>query len=367
MAHIEKTADEAKVRDPKQVPHDNNPDNTDESTMPDSGTRTRNWAFTWNNYPADHKSTLDGYVSKGMIRAAGWQQEVAPTTGTPHLQGWIVTSGLKSFKQMKDLLPKEIRISQMRKSLERNIAYCSKVRTRDGAYIEIGDVPQSQKQKGASGHLGGNAGAEYVSTHGHVWSHMIDDVKAGMSFKELVMKYPDMHGMYPRGFKEKFDMFAPPAKFDLKEKYGKLFAWQEELLAIVGKDADPRSVHWIWSPEGKVGKSDMLKHLVATQGFQPMQNGTTKDLACAWQRGNVAFDYSRDELSSGAINYTIIEHMKNGLVFSPKYESVTKTTEDFKPIFVICFANQPPDTTKLSSDRWEIYRINGERKDWTKA
>jgi len=45
--------------------------------------RSRKYVFTWNNYPPTYPGTLDDVLCKYVVAA----EELAPTTGTPHLQG----------------------------------------------------------------------------------------------------------------------------------------------------------------------------------------------------------------------------------------------------------------------------------------
>jgi len=321
----------------------------------DSGKRTMNWAFTWNNYTEENCAAIANWCSTMPdMRCVVYGREIAPTTKTPHLQGLFIFHKLKSFSQVKKMLPQQIRFSQMRKPLEANLIYCRK----DGKVTEHGDVPLSQKEKGEKG-------KEFISLTGHVWSHLIEDIEKGMSYAEAAKKYPDMHGMYPKGFREKFDLFTPKPQFDIRKKYQTLFAWQSELLSLMDTVPDSRCVYWVWSESGAVGKSDALKHLVSVKEFQPLQNAPTRDLACAWRGGSVVFDYSRDEQQQGLINYTILEHIKNRLVFSAKYESSTKMSKDFRDVHVVCFSNNPPDVTKLSKDRWRIFKIEDtENKPW---
>nr|QKV51297.1 putative replication associated protein [Crucivirus sp.] len=322
----------------------------------DDKSRKKNWVFTWNNYTVeDLKTVNEQWLKLPNMRCVVYEPEIGKQ-GTPHLQGFFIFDTLKSFKQVKEMIDKRVWFAQMRKPIDANLKYCSK----EGGTIYLGDVPKTQKEKGY-------AGKEYVSKYGHVWSHLIDDIKNGMTFKTAAEKYPDCHGMYPRGFKEKFDLFAPKPVFNLPERVEKLYDWQKECIRILGGDPDDRSVYWVWSKDGNTGKSDMLKHLVSVNGFQPMQNAPTRDLACAWKGGDVVFDYSRDEQAGGQINYAVLEHIKNRLLFSPKYESQTKMSEDFKSIHVVCFSNSPPDVSKLSQDRWNVYRIeNIENKPWLK-
>lgn len=328
----------------------------DSTESVDDGKRKMNWVFTWNNYTdEDVKTVNEDWLKLPDMRCVVYEKEVGKQ-GTPHLQGFFVFKKIKSFKQVKEMISPKVRFAQMRKCIEANLKYCSK----EGGTIYLGDIPKTQAEKGT-------AGKEYVSDYGHVWSHLIDDIKKGMSFRTAAEKYPDMHGMYPRGFREKFDLFAPKPVFNLEEKYPKLFDWQTELLKLLEVEPDSRSVYWIWSKAGAVGKSDMLKHLVSVKSFQPLQNAPTRDLACAWKGSSVVFDYSRDEQQGGQINYAVIEHIKNRMLFSPKYESVTKVSENFNNVHVVCFSNEPPDVSKLSQDRWNIYKIDcSENKPWVR-
>ena len=55
------------------------------------------------------------------------------------------------------------------------------------------------------------------------------------------------------------------------------------------------------------------------------------------------------------IQYDFLEELKNGYVFSPKYESKVKT---FNPPHVVVFMNETPDMEKLSPDRYTITVLN---------
>lgn len=55
--------------------------------------------------------------------------------------------------------------------------------------------------------------------------------------------------------------------------------------------------------------------------------------------------------AEGAFSYASVETIKDGLVFSGKYEGGTRL---YARPHVIIFANWLPDMTKLSLDRWDI-------------
>jgi len=53
--------------------------------------------------------------------------------------------------------------------------------------------------------------------------------------------------------------------------------------------------------------------------------------------------------------YSICENLKNGVVMSTKYESVSV---QFAVPHVIVFANWPPDYTKWSFDRYDVTNLD---------
>jgi len=101
-------------------------------------TRSTNYRFTHNNY--DNTALEDTVPCLYII----YGKEVAPTTGTPHLQGVIRFASKKSFKQVIDLLP-GCNIDPC-DALTAAIAYCKK----DGDWTERGEAPMSQQEKGNS-------------------------------------------------------------------------------------------------------------------------------------------------------------------------------------------------------------------------
>jgi len=100
--------------------------------------RNRNFCFTYNNYP--DTELVDGLACKYIAYA----REVAPTTGTPHLQGWVSFENAKSLSAVRGLLP-GCHIEIMRGSYEDNDLYCSKA----ASLVERGTKPQGKNMNGA--------------------------------------------------------------------------------------------------------------------------------------------------------------------------------------------------------------------------
>lgn len=102
--------------------------------------RSRNFSFTWNNYPED----ADSILARVECRYMKYGREVGES-GTPHLQGAIVFEGMKSLKQVIKILP-GCHIEEAR-SIEALLKYVAK----DGEVTERGEAPMDKKRKGETG------------------------------------------------------------------------------------------------------------------------------------------------------------------------------------------------------------------------
>lgn len=139
-----------------------------------------------------------------------------------------------------------------------------------------------------------------------------------------------------------------------------LYVWQSNTLDTIKGEADERKIHWIWDSNGNMGKSAFCKFLAikfqalmvdgkgndimqAIAGFKELEQDYPKIIIVDCPRHN--FEY---------VNYGAIEKVKNGHVFSGKYESKQLV---FNIPHVIVFANNPPDMTKWSIDRYDVIEL----------
>lgn len=143
-----------------------------------------------------------------------------------------------------------------------------------------------------------------------------------------------------------------PEQLDIDEPYG----WQTQVLDIISTKPDKRTIHWFWEPNGNVGKTTLCKYLVCKHNAL-MLTGKSNDMyhmisKYPNKRKIIIIDVPRS--SKEFINYGAIEQIKNGLIFSGKYEGSQIV---FNCPHVICFANEEPQKEKLSNDRWNIIEI----------
>lgn len=137
--------------------------------------------------------------------------------------------------------------------------------------------------------------------------------------------------------------------------------WQDKYKNIMLGEVDNRAVYWVYDFVGNTGKSFFISYMCAKHGAISFCPSRLVDLAFAYDMQKIVlFDLARtvapseDKTHSLDSLYSFIEMLKNGRIFSSKYESVTKT---FAPPHVLIVANFPPDRSKLSEDRWRIEEI----------
>lgn len=111
--------------------------------------RNRNWCFTVNNYDDDDELTIYGLIEHCRYIIVG--RETAPTTGTPHYQGFISFNCQRTFSAVQRLLPEGAHIEpKVRTSTFKQASdYCRK----SGDFFEYGELPMDQDRKGDAGKL----------------------------------------------------------------------------------------------------------------------------------------------------------------------------------------------------------------------
>lgn len=101
-----------------------------------SGKRARSWCFTINNHNIDD---LIGLVDMSfMYLVFGF--EIAPSTGTPHIQGYVAYDEGLSRRQVSKLMPRAS-VEVANGSLQSNYNYCSK----GGDFYVFGEKNQGKR------------------------------------------------------------------------------------------------------------------------------------------------------------------------------------------------------------------------------
>lgn len=153
-------------------------------------------------------------------------------------------------------------------------------------------------------------------------------------------------------FKKERDDIEVMADFESRN----LFRWQRQIETMIKHNIqNDRQICWIVDKVGNSGKSYFSDYLTHFYDCFTIDGShlKTKDFALSYNLERIVvidFPRSTDE---HYVNYDILEGLKNGRLWSPKYESCVKHFRH-KKVQVYCFANFYPDYSKLSADRWTM-------------
>jgi len=146
----------------------------------------RAWCFVINNYSLGEIHQCKFLLKDCLYGIFG--EEVAPTTGTPHLQGYVHFKDGRSFDAMKKTIPRAKLILASGSDLQ-NQTYCSKDHT--GVY-EVGTPSVGQ---GFRTDL----------------KEMTDKIKnKQITLEDLMFEYPEMYLRYSRSLEKMFNAVMKP-------------------------------------------------------------------------------------------------------------------------------------------------------------
>jgi len=287
-----------KTQNTKNTPEGNhNSSGADVSDL-DGLVRCRKWMTAYNNYTEDdYKRMEEFFTKKGWTYVIG--KEIAPTTGTPHLQVFVQHKNAIQLNLLKEHFPKT-RWLKANGSAYANLKYCSK-----------------------------------------------EDKDCLTNITDKKTKIPKHVTQYDDFMKQEFNEI-------------KWFNWQQEVLDIIESKPDRRKVFWFYEETGNVGKS-FLAQYIDWKYNAIIANGKQSDV---FNQYKTFLDTEEEQPTVAIIDiprshkeyvcYSTMEKIKDGLVYSGKYEGGKLR---LIPHHLIIFANFEPQQSKLSEDRWVIKNI----------
>lgn len=291
--------------------------------------------FTLNNYTEADITRINGIECEYII----YGRETAPVTGTKHLQGYVRLKSPRKFVWWKKALG-AAHIERSKGDEASNKEYCSK----SGDFYERGDFIPRMGKRGAREDLKGclaafqtGGAAAAMEAHGTTYIR------------------------YHRHIRHVAGELQLASRSSVRRINGGYRVWQQLLLERL-QEPSARCIQWVCDLRGGSGKTTLGIDLIATHGALRLENAKTADAAYAYNgQPIVVFDFSRSQ--SDIINYGLIESLKNGAIFSPKYESACKV---FDPPHVVVFANFECPIGKFSDDRIRNLFIDPCDPEWSR-
>lgn len=136
--------------------------------------------------------------------------------------------------------------------------------------------------------------------------------------------------------------------------------WQKDLLQILRRAPDFRTMHWVCDKVGNNGKTAFLKFLVYKENAVGLGYGHSTDVLnlVSKLQGHSIYAWNLTRAKPANLSeldlYSAMESVKDGYFINLKYE--TKMVLMSRP-HVVVFANHFPKLNHISADRWKLWEI----------
>lgn len=292
-------------------------------------TRAKRWVFTLNNYTEGEKQLLCDLCDSDHVKYGVLGYETGES-GTPHIQGYVIFADTKSFTQTKALVGDRAHLEVSRGTPKEASDYCKK----DGDFDEFGELEVSQGKRSDWDRL-------------KQWCLEQNFMPTD---RALFLEFPTLMGRYQSGVRA---MCNALIGVDSRE-IGQPRPWQRQLELQLDGEPHERRIKFVVDEAGNSGKSWFKRYyaLKHPNDVQMLSIGKRDDIAHALDPRRRTFLLDVPRGSMEYLQYSILEMIKDQVVFSPKYDSQTKILES--PAHVVVFSNEHPDMDKLTRDRYEI-------------
>jgi hypothetical protein len=293
------------------------------------------WVFTLNNPTQDEISTLSHLPQCATYLIFG---EEVGASGTPHLQGFIIFSSRKRLASVRQIVGTRAHCETAKGTSQQARDYCCK----DGKTTECGVLPLCGQGRRSDLDAFFEWATQFHGEHGRTPSPA-----------DIAEHHPTIFTKFPRVIECLRHRLPPPR---LVPDQVELRGWQSSLFDELSGEPDDRSIRFVVDEIGGKGKTFFQKYLLSTlTGVQVMSTGKRDDLAYIVDETKSIFLFNVPRGGMQYLSYILLEQLKDRMVFSPKYESRVKIL--LQKVHVVVFCNEDPDKTKLTKDRYKVYRI----------
>lgn len=300
-------------------------------------TSHRRYVFTLQNYTPAQVELIRAAANSPHFIYVVFGREVAPTTGTPHLQGFFVLKNALTRSGALAHLGVQCHLEPARGTSVQAAQYCKK----DGDFEEWGILPSQQGRRTDLEEV-----IEWIDAFGK-------ENQRPPSAREIAEAQPTAFIRYRNVVELARHRCPVPI---LRE--GECRQWQQRLSDELDADPDDRTVVFYCDPIGGKGKTWFQQWYFskAVDKVQLLGVGKRDDMAHSIDPVCRVFFINVPRGGMEYLQYTILEQLKDRMVYSPKYNSHMKALQT--NCHVIVFCNEEPDRTKMSADRYVVRYLN---------
>jgi len=294
------------------------------------GTR---WVFTYNNYSEEDVARLTdigGNLDRHGLSYLVWGREVGES-GTPHLQGYCIFLVRKRLGSLRSLIGPRGHYAVSRGTPEQASDYCKK----EGNFVEFGSLPKRRRAANVTDFCDWLRGLESFPSE-----------------RQIANAFPGLWIRYQSKLTDLATHIVPVVPLE----QGEPNEWQRQLEVELNEAPDDRSIRFIVDEAGGTGKSWFCRYMLTKNEFvQVLSVGKRDDLAFAIDITKKVFLFNVPRGGMEYMQYTILEQLKDRVVFSPKYWSQCKVL--LNKVHVVVFCNEYPDLEKMTGDRYRTTTV----------
>ena len=297
--------------------------------------KSRRLVFTLNNYTSDEEQKVADHLDSDLVKYGIYGRETG-AEGTPHLQGFVIYPQPQRFSYFHRLACARAHLEVARAKSANAADYCKK----EGDFEEFGELPDAQGKRSDIDNF-----KEWVS-----------NLTTPPSEREIARAFPALFLRYRQNLMDLGRHLGPEPIFGLGD--GNLRGWQRELEQSLEEDPDDRTVQFLLDPDGGSGKTWFVKYWLEKHPThtQVLSIGKRDDLAHAVDPSKTIFLFDIPRGGMEYLQYSVLEKLKDGIIFSGKYASMAKILPN--KVHVIVFCNERPDVLALTHDRYKITELS---------
>lgn len=295
--------------------------------------KARRWCFTLNNYTQDDQDHVLAFFEGSRCVFGVYGREVGESA-TPHLQGFVIIKIPMRLACIRNAISPRAHYEPARGTSEEAAEYCRK----DGDFEERGACPAGQ-------------GARTDLDRFREW---IQTLEYAPSQRTVAQQFPGLFLRYPRLIELAGHFRPQPSIVGLGAV---LRQWQLDLNELLLSAPDDRSINFMVDSDGGKGKSWFVRWRMSRYAdeTQFLSVGKRDDLAYAIDETKKVFLFDLPRGSMEHFQYSVLEKLKDQLVFSSKYASRVKVLPF--PVHVVVFSNEQPDMAAMTEDRYNVNLI----------
>lgn len=292
----------------------------------------KRWCFTLNNFSEEEKSSLESLFNSDACVYGIFGIE-SGDSGTPHLQGFVIFSTNQRFNAVKQLIGDRAHLELARGTSVQARDYCKK----DGVFTEGGVFPASAGKRSDL-----DAYFEWSDAFCRDNGRSPDTPEVAKAHPKIAVKFPRATKISRLRFEQVSTIVGDPRP------------WQSSLEDALEEEPDDRSIKFVVDPVGGEGKSWFKCYYFSKypEKTQLLGMGKRDDIAYSIDTAKSVFLFDIPRGQMQYFNLSILESIKDRMIFSPKYSSTMKMLRSVPHVVVFC--NEQPDLNALTSDRFDI-------------